>query len=67
MTPETAIEKQIQIYRRMTGEERMSIAFGLHELACEMARSAIRQENPGLEEAEVERLLRARLEAEWAA
>ncbi len=39
----------------------MTIAFGLHELACEMAREGIRRQHPGLDESEVERLLRERL------
>lgn len=29
MTPETALEKQIEMYRRMTGEERLRIALDL--------------------------------------
>jgi hypothetical protein len=32
MTPEDALEKQIEIYRRMTGEQRLKIALDLHEL-----------------------------------
>jgi len=34
----------------------------LHELSCNVAREGIRQQNPGADEAEVERLLRRRLE-----
>ena len=30
MTPEAALEKQIEMYRRMTGEERLKIALDLH-------------------------------------
>ncbi len=61
MTPEAAIERQIELYRRMTGEERLTIAFGLHDLACEMAREGIRRQQPDLSETEVEQLLRSRV------
>jgi type II secretory pathway predicted ATPase ExeA len=46
----------------MTGEERLSVALRLHELACAMAREGIRQQHPGASADEVERLLRLRLE-----
>jgi hypothetical protein len=62
MTPAAALEEQIDRYRAMTGEERLRIALDLHELACEVARAGIRSQHPGADEAEVERLLRARLE-----
>lgn len=38
MTPDEALEMQIARYREMTPEERVKIALGLHDLACEMAR-----------------------------
>ena len=60
--PEDAYEKQISLYRAMTGEQRLAVALGLHELACDMARAGIRRQHPTADEAEVERLLRARLE-----
>jgi len=62
MKPEAATEMQIERYRQMTGEERLSIAFRLHELACELARVGVRLQHPGVDESEVERLLRGRLE-----
>ena len=62
MTPERALSEQIERYRRMTGEERLAIALELHELSCNIAREGIRQQNPTADEAEVERLLRRRLE-----
>ncbi len=61
MTPEAVAEKQIELYRRMSGEERMAIAFGLHALACEMARAGIRRQHPDIDEIKVERFLRTRL------
>jgi hypothetical protein len=62
MTPERALQEQIEAYRRMTGEQRLLIALGLHELSCNVAREGIRHQNPSADEAEVERLLRQRLQ-----
>lgn len=62
MTPEAALKKQIKCYRQMTGEQRLSIALDLHEMACDIARAGIRHEHPEADEAEVERLLHQRLE-----
>ena len=65
MTPEAALEKQLQRYRQMTGEERLKIALDLHALACEVAREGIRQQFPTSDEGEIERRLRQRLEAAY--
>ena len=46
----------------MTGEQRLGIALDLHELSCDIAREGIRAQHPGVDEAEVERRLRRRLE-----
>jgi Rv0078B-related antitoxin len=62
MTPQAAYDEQIERYRRMTGEQRLAIALDLHELSCDIAREGIRQQNPRASEAEVEHLLRQRLE-----
>lgn len=62
MTPQAALEAQLDRYRAMTREERVAIALRLHELACEMARLGIRRQHPGATPAEVEELLRCRLE-----
>ena len=56
------MELQLERYRNMTREERVGIALGLHELACEMARLGIRRQHPKATPAEVEDLLRQRLE-----
>jgi hypothetical protein len=63
MSPEAALNHQIDRYREMSGEDRLSIALNLHELSCEVARAGIRQQHPELDEAEVNRLLRQRLAA----
>jgi len=62
MTAEEATERQIARYRTMSREERVTIALGLHELACEMARVGIRRQHPSASPEEVESLLRQRLE-----
>jgi type II secretory pathway predicted ATPase ExeA len=67
MTAAAALDKQIERYRRMTGEQRLAIALDLHELSCEIAREGIRRQHPEADAAEVERLLRHRLELARAA
>ncbi len=57
-TPQKALQMQIERYRAMTPEERVRIALGLHDLACEMARLGIRHQHPDADEEEVNRLLR---------
>ena len=61
MSPEAALEAQIERYRKMTCEERVMIALRLHEMSCEMARMGIRRQHPEADAAEVNRLLRERL------
>jgi hypothetical protein len=46
----------------MTREQRVAIALGLHELACEMSRLGIRRQHPNATPAEVEELLSRRVE-----
>ena len=62
VNPERASQEQIESYRRMTGEQRLAIALELHELSCNVAREGIRHQHPNADEAEVERLLRRRLQ-----
>jgi Rv0078B-related antitoxin len=61
MTPEAAFQEQIELYRQMTGEQRLGIALDLHELACEVSREGIRRQHPNAGPAKVEQLLHARL------
>ena len=61
MNPDATLEKQIKIYRKMTGEERLGIALRLHELSCDVAREGIRTQFPKATDEEVERKLRERL------
>ena len=62
MTAARALEQQIERYRQMTGEQRLALALELHELSCDISREGIRHAHPGADAAEVERLLRHRLE-----
>lgn len=65
MDPDTALEKQIEFYRKMTGEERLSLALEMYELSCEVAREGIRMQHPEANETQVEEFLRQRLQLEW--
>ena len=67
MNAATALDKQIERYRQMTGEQRLAVALELHEMACDIAREGIRRQHPEADIAEVERLLRHRLELARAA
>ena len=67
MNAATALQKQIERYRQMTGEQRLKIALDMHEMSCEIAREGIRRQNPKADAAEVERLLHRRLELARAA
>ena len=64
MDAATALNKQVERYRRMTGEQRLAVALELHEVSCDIAREGIRRQNPNADAAEVERLLRQRIELE---
>jgi hypothetical protein len=62
MKPAAATDAQITRYRQMTREERVAIALRLHDLACEMARLGIRRQHPTATPAEVDAMLRERLQ-----
>jgi hypothetical protein len=62
MTPEAALNRQIERYREMTCEQRVLTALRLDEPACDMARLGIRRDHPDAGPAEVNGLLRKRLE-----
>ena len=52
MTQEDALQRQIELYRAMTGEQRLKIALDLHEFACDVAREGIRHQFPQADETE---------------
>lgn len=61
MTPEAALQRQIERYRQMTGEERLAIALRLHEMSCEISRAGIRRQFPEADAQTVERKLHERI------
>jgi type II secretory pathway predicted ATPase ExeA len=67
MNAATALDKQIERYRQMTGEQRLKIALDLHEMSCNIARAGIRRQHPGASKTEVEQFLHARLKLARAA
>jgi hypothetical protein len=62
MTPDETLDRQIELYRKMTCEQRLQIALNLHELACNLAREGIRHQFPHKTQAEVDCEVRRRLE-----
>jgi hypothetical protein len=54
MTPEEGLQKQIEIYRRMTGQQRLQIAFRLSALSRELIRSNVRNYHPDWTDQQVE-------------
>ncbi len=47
MTPEEGLARQIEMYRQMTGEQRLKVALDVHEFACNFSRDGIRRQHPG--------------------
>ena len=62
MTPDAALQKQIELYREMTGEQRLKIALDLHTFACNLSRIGIRRQFPHATPDEVEHELKRRIQ-----
>jgi len=62
MSPEDALQLQIEAYRRMTPEERLRIGLELHDTVCKVSRAGIRAQHPQATGAEIEAELWRRLE-----
>lgn len=60
MTPDEALTRQIELYRQMTGEQRLKIALDLHTFACDLSRAGIRHRYPDATDQEGEQHLRRR-------
>jgi hypothetical protein len=54
MTPGEGLQKQIEIYRRMTGQQRLQIGFELYELARGLVRAGVRHQHPDWDDGQVE-------------
>lgn len=53
MTPDEGLQKQIEIYRCLTDQQRLQIGFELYELARTLVRAGVRHEHPEWEEQQV--------------
>ena len=54
MKPQEGLQKQIEIYRRMTGQQRLQIAFELADLCRELARCGVLSQHPDWTDEQVE-------------
>ena len=61
MRPDEGARKQIEVYRRMSGRQRLAIAFEMWEMALAMARASEKTLNPRLSETEIEKRARKRM------
>ncbi|NQU02990.1 MAG: hypothetical protein HQ589_02440 [Syntrophaceae bacterium] len=61
MEPLKGAQKQIEIYRRMSGRERLKIAFEMWELAFAQVTASEKSLHPGVDEAEIEKRARKRM------
>jgi ABC-type Na+ transport system ATPase subunit NatA len=61
MRPEEGARKQIEIYKRMSGKERVRIAFEMWEMALAMTKASERAMHPELGKEEIEKRARKRM------
>jgi ABC-type Na+ transport system ATPase subunit NatA len=61
MRPEEGARKQIGIYQRMSGKERVRIAFEMWEMALAITKASERAMHPKLGKEEIERRARKRM------
>ena len=59
--PEEGARKQIEIYRGMSGKERLKIAFEMWYIAFAQVKASEKSLNPNLNEKEIERRARQRM------
>ena len=64
MKPEDGARKQIEIYRRMTGKQRLRNAMELYEVSRELISANIRSMYPGISEEEFHKKLNERM-SKW--
>jgi hypothetical protein len=65
MRPEEGARKQIEICQRMSGKERVRIAFEMWEMALAMTKASERAMHPELSEEDIEKRARKRMTVEW--
>ena len=61
MKPEDGARKQIEIYRSMSGKQRLKIAMELYEVSRELISANIRNTYPGISEEEFDKKLVERM------
>ena len=61
MRPEQGARKQIELYKRMSGKERLKIAFEMWDISIAQVKASERSLHPDLDEDEVERRARQRM------
>lgn len=61
MRPEEGARKQVEIYKGMSGKERLKIAFEMWDIAFAQVKASEKSLNPDLNEKEVERRARQRM------
>ena len=54
MTPQEGSQKQIELYRAMTPQQRLQISFELHELTRTLVRQGIRFQHPEWDDPQIE-------------
>jgi hypothetical protein len=59
--PEEGARKQIEIYKGMSGMERLKIAFEMWEIALAQVKASEKSMNPDLDKKEIERRARQRM------
>ena len=61
MNPEEGAQKQIEIYKRMTGRERLLSVFEMWDMAVAMIIASEKKMHPDAEQKEIEKRARMRL------
>jgi hypothetical protein len=61
MRPDEGARKQIEVYRRMTGRQRLAIALEMWDTALAVAKASEKALNPHLSEGEIEKRARKRM------
>jgi hypothetical protein len=55
MTPQEGLRRQIEIYRGMTGTERLEICFRLRDLTRALVQQGVRHQHPEWSDSQVDR------------
>jgi len=54
MTPQEGLQKQLELYRQMSGMQRLQIGFELYDLSREMVQCSVRNQYPQWNAAQLE-------------